>query len=93
MLSWAIPSWCSRPAPIPNGVIDYFVNEDVEEFEITDQLKNDLKSVIENRRVDMIVTGYGEGKIYLKNDLIVLRHPLKFIDEKNESYNKTLIIK
>lgn len=30
-----------------NGVIDYFVNEDVEEFEITDQLKNDLKSVIE----------------------------------------------
>ena len=30
-----------------NGVIDYFVNEDTEEFEITDQLKNDLKSVIE----------------------------------------------
>lgn len=78
--------------PFDKNILNFLVlgNHDYSTIALYGQ---NLKTVLENRRSDMIVTGYGEGKLYLKNDLIVLRHPLKFIDENNESYNKTLIIK
>ena len=78
--------------PFDKNILNFLVlgNHDYSTIALYGQ---DLKTVFENRRSDMIVTGYGEGKLHIKNDLIVLRHPLKFIDERNESYNKTLIIK
>jgi len=78
--------------PYDKNILNFLVlgNHDYSTIALYGQ---DLKSVIENKRSDIVVTGYGEGKLYIKNDVIVLRHPLKFVDEKNESYNKTLIIK
>ncbi len=53
----------------------------------------DISSVIKERREDMVPLGYGEGIVKVKNDQIVLQHPLLYKASNNGSYSKTIIIR
>ena len=84
--------YCVKTYPFDKNILNYLVlgNHDYSTLTFYGQ---DLGKVLYNRRHDMIVTGYGEGKIHIKNDFIILRHPLKIVKEHNELCSKTLIIK
>jgi len=84
--------YCIKTYPYDKSIINFLVlgNHD---YSILKEDGLDLGVALINKRHDMVVTGYGEGKIYLKNDFIVLRHPLKIPKEYYETYNRALIIK
>jgi len=84
--------YCIKTYPFDKNIINFLVlgNHD---YSILKEDGLDLGKALQNKRHDMVVTGYGEGKLYLKNDFIVLRHPLKIPKEYYESYNRTLIVK
>ena len=84
--------YCVKRYPFDEHILNYLVlgNHDYSTLAFYGQ---DLARVLFNRRHDMIVTGYGEGKIHIKNDFIILRHPLKIVKKENELCSKTLIIK
>ena len=84
--------YCIKTYPFDKSILNFLVlgNHDYSTLAFSGQ---DLGRALYNRRHDIVVTGYGEGKIHIKNDLILLRHPLKFIKTPSEIYNRTLIIK
>lgn len=84
--------YCIKNFPFDKNILNFLVlgNHD---YSTLASYGQDLKKALTNRRYDMIVTGYGEGKIHIKNDFIILRHPLKLVKEENELCSKTLIIK
>ena len=53
----------------------------------------DLMSLIKERREDIVPIGYGEGKVLIKSDCIVMQHPLVTKSMAPSVYNKTLIIR
>lgn len=84
--------YAMRVYPFDKNILNFLVlgNHDYSALAYHGQ---NIKTVIENKRHDLIVTGFGEGKLHIKNDLIVMRHPLKIIKEQHDVYTKTLIIK
>lgn len=50
----------------------------------------DIGNVLENKRHDLISLGFGIGNINIKNDSIMIRHPLDY--EKYNSIDDTIII-
>ena len=53
----------------------------------------DIETSIKESRYDIIPLGYGEEIINIKNDFIVLLHPLKSSEMKTRNYKNTLIIR
>ncbi len=53
----------------------------------------DILDLIKERREDIIPIGYGEGQILIKNDHIVLQHPLIYREVNHGIYDKTIIIR
>lgn len=84
--------YCVKKYPFDKNILNFLVlgNHDYSAL-VSDGLS--LGKVLHNRRHDMIVTGYGEGKINIKNDFILLKHPLKFVKAPQVTYTKSLIIK
>lgn len=84
--------YCIKTYPFDKNILNFLVlgNHDYSTLVFEGQ---DLGKALCNRRHDIVVTGYGEGKIHIKNDFILLRHPLKFVKTPTEIYTRKLIIK
>lgn len=75
--------------PFDKNILNYAVlgNHD---FNALYRSGKDLALVLQNYRHDIIPVGYGTAEINIKNDKIVLRHPL--LESNNEPTNQNLIM-
>ena len=82
-----------RVYPFDKSILNYAVlgNHDINCLFRSGQ---DLATVLRNYRHDIIPVGYGTAQINIKNDKIVLKHPLVVsYSDSTEDYNDTLIIR
>lgn len=78
--------------PVSSEIINYVVlgNHD---YSMLVNYGMDISSVIKEKREDIVPLGYGEGIIKIKNDQIVMQHPLLYKTSNNGNYSKTIIIR
>lgn len=81
-----------RVYPISQDIINYLLlgNHD---YSLLTKYQINLMDLIKERREDFIPIGYGEGKIFIKSDYIVIQHPLIEKSKPLGIYNKAVIIK
>lgn len=53
----------------------------------------DISKVINEKREDIVPLGYGEGILNIKNDQIIMQHPLLYKASSNGNYSKAIIIR
>lgn len=53
----------------------------------------DISKIIKDKREDIVPIGYGEGILKIKNDQIVMQHPLLYKTSSNGNHSKTIIIR
>ena len=64
------------------------------DYSLLENFGLDISEVIRNQRGDIIPIGYGNSKIFIKNDYIVLQHPLLNKDVNiQENYSYATIIR
>ena len=78
--------------PISKNIISYLLlgNHD---YSLINNYGMDISKVISDNREDIVPIGYGEGIIKIKNDLIIMQHPLLYEKSNNGIYSKSLIIR
>lgn len=81
-----------RIHPISSQIINYLVlgNHD---YSMLVNHGIDILKVIKDKREDIVPLGFGEGILKIKNDQIVIQHPLLYRTSSNGNYSKTLIIR
>ena len=78
--------------PFDKNILEFLVlgNHD---HSILKTYGQDIRKVIKNIRGDIIPLNFGKADIKIKNDKIILQHPILVKDFQNGSYKHTLIIR
>ena len=78
--------------PYDSSIINFLVlgNHDYSTIKIDGVA---LDKMLKRKRHDIKVVGYGEGKLLIKNDFLVIKHPLKNGKTNDCNYNNALILK
>ena len=63
------------------------------DYSLLQNFGQNIMQIIKERREDIVPIGYGEGIINVKNDIIVLQHPLLSKDFQKGIYNKAVILR
>ena len=78
--------------PISSNIINFLIlgNHD---YSMLINHGIDISKVIMDKREDIIPIGFGEGILKIKNDQIVMQHPLLYKTSNNGNHSKTIIIR
>ena len=81
-----------RVYPMTSDIINFLLlgNHD---YSLLTKHNIDLMNLIKERREDIVPIGYGEGKVLIKSDCIILQHPLLVKAMPSNVYNKAIIIR
>ncbi len=81
-----------RIHPISSDIINFLLlgNHD---YSMLSNYGINIMNIIKERREDIVPIGFKEGLIKIKNDNIVMQHPLLGIKKNKGNYSKTLIIR